>query len=89
MQGFLNAIVYGWTREDFVNAMSLAEQDPHDQEFTHEENQPRNQPREHKKNETSHSLFTIMSAQRVYDSLQGTEIETLTDDEMCLWDEQI
>ena len=23
LQGFLNAIVYGWTREDFVNALHL------------------------------------------------------------------
>lgn len=25
LQGFLNAIVYGWTREDFVNALDLGQ----------------------------------------------------------------
>ena len=30
LQGFFNAIAYGWTRDDFVNAVSLKMEEEHD-----------------------------------------------------------
>lgn len=84
MQGFLNAIVYGWTRKEFVQNMALLSQDLREEDNEIEYHRiPKAMAKKNKKKiNSSNSLLyskNMEEFENSEDSYPNTTVEALTD----------
>lgn len=79
LQGFLNAIIYGWTRNDFINSMALLAQ-PEDKTMDHTDGLGQDdRPKGHKQTNSSLLYGRKTSSLDNHDLLQGQDILTDTE----------
>lgn len=82
MQGFLNAIVYGWTRKEFVQNMALLPQDLREEDNEIEYHRiPKAMAKKNKKkiNSSDSLLYSKNMEENIEDSYPSTTVEALTD----------